>query len=152
MRKILAITVIVSLIITLIVGLVDTTPHDVVGVTRYGWPVAWRFVYVTITPSSNYRISSFIIDLVFWFVGITACYGIATSKVVYRIKRSKLQQTAEKNRAYSDETTLTGTEDLFGKFVLWLENQPIIRLIIVLAAIITILGVIIRILKLFGGY
>lgn len=68
MKKIIAIAVIVGLVMTLVTGLINTTPDDLVGATWYGWPAAWRIVPVTATPSSNYEIVPFVEDFIFWFV------------------------------------------------------------------------------------
>ena len=57
-----------GLVITLITGLINTTPSGLVGATWYGWPFAWRIVPVTATPTANYEISKFIGDLIVWFV------------------------------------------------------------------------------------
>ncbi len=60
--------VIIGLVITLITGVINTTPYGLVGATWYGFPAAWRIVLVTATPATNYHIVNFILDWIFWIV------------------------------------------------------------------------------------
>lgn len=68
MKKIAIVALIVGLVITLITGLVKTTPQDLVGATWYGWPLAWRIVPVVLQPQASYKIGEFIGDVIIWFI------------------------------------------------------------------------------------
>lgn len=66
--KMLVYAIIVGLIIALITGVINTTPHGLVGATWYGFPAVWRIVLVTATPVTHYKVINFIGDWIFWFV------------------------------------------------------------------------------------
>lgn len=59
---------IIGLVITLITGVINSTPSGLLGATWYGLPAAWRFVLVTDPPVTHYNVASFIVDWIFWFV------------------------------------------------------------------------------------
>ena len=68
MKKIIIVALIVGFVITLITGLIRTTPQDLVGATWYGWPLAWRIVPVVLQPQTSYNIGEFIADVIIWFI------------------------------------------------------------------------------------
>jgi hypothetical protein len=68
MKKVLAASIIIGVVITAITGLINTTPSGLVGATWYGWPFAWRTVPVIPNPVNNYDIPRLIADFVVWFV------------------------------------------------------------------------------------
>jgi len=57
-----------GLVITLITGLVDVTPMNLVGATWHGWPLAW--FYVIVYPGSPVSVSwlNVIGDTTVWFL------------------------------------------------------------------------------------
>jgi hypothetical protein len=65
----------VGLLVTLITGLVDVTPTDLVGATWYGLPLAW--FYVIVYPGSPWRVDwvNFAGDLVLW-VAVSFVIGL----------------------------------------------------------------------------
>lgn len=67
-KKIVGLAIIVGLVITLITGIINTTPSGLLGATWYGWPFAWRIVPVVPNPVATYRIWQFIGDFIIWFV------------------------------------------------------------------------------------
>jgi large-conductance mechanosensitive channel len=68
MKKIVVAALIGGLVITLITGLVNTTPQDLVGATWYGWPLAWRIIPVVLQPQASYKIGEFVGNVIIWFV------------------------------------------------------------------------------------
>ncbi|MBU7013574.1 MAG: hypothetical protein HXS52_11350 [Theionarchaea archaeon] len=68
MKKVLAASIVIGVIITLVTGVINTTPSGLVGATWYGWPFAWRIVPVVLNPVSNYDIPKLVADLVVWIV------------------------------------------------------------------------------------
>jgi hypothetical protein len=68
MKKLLILSVIKGLLITLITGLLNTTPSDLVGSTWYGWPFAWRYVPVVLEPVASYDAVHFIMDVIIWTI------------------------------------------------------------------------------------
>lgn len=76
----------IGLLITLISGLVDTTPAGIMGATWHGWPLAW--LYVIVYPGSPWSIDSLNLggDLLLWFiVSIAGLWGL----LALRHKRRK---------------------------------------------------------------
>ena len=68
MIKKIGIGMLIGFIITLITGSLDTTPKDWVGGVFYGFPLEWRIVQVTATPTTHYNIANFLVDSLFWIV------------------------------------------------------------------------------------
>lgn len=68
MKKMLILAVIVGVVITLITGVINTTPSDLVGASWYGWPFVWRIVPVVPDPVASYNIAKFIGDVIVWFI------------------------------------------------------------------------------------
>jgi hypothetical protein len=58
----------VGLAITLISGLVDTTPSGILGATWHGWPLVWS--YVIVYPGSPWSVNwvNFAGDILLWSV------------------------------------------------------------------------------------
>jgi hypothetical protein len=61
-------SLVTGLVITLITGLVDVTPMNLVGATWHGWPLAW--FYVIVYPGSPISINwlNLLGDIIVWFV------------------------------------------------------------------------------------
>ena len=57
-------------IVTLLTGLVPSTPPMLVGATHYGYPLAWLFRLVIAPQYNPWRIDvpNFFADIVIWFV------------------------------------------------------------------------------------
>jgi hypothetical protein len=55
-----------GMIITLLTGLIDTTPQGLVGASHYGYPWAWRHIPVVLNPVTNYDAVNFTADYFFW--------------------------------------------------------------------------------------
>lgn len=68
MKKMLILAVIVGVVITLITGVINTTPSGLVGASWYGWPFAWRIVPVVPDPVASYNAAKFIGDVIVWFI------------------------------------------------------------------------------------
>ena len=67
MKKIVY-ALIAGLVITLITGFINNTPSGLLGAIHYGFPLVWRIVLVTATPTTNYDFVNFIGDVIIWFV------------------------------------------------------------------------------------
>jgi hypothetical protein len=67
----------VALMITLISGVVDTTPPGILGATWNGWPLAW--FYVIVYPGSPWSIDwvNFAGDVMLWFAVVFAVFCTA---------------------------------------------------------------------------
>jgi cytochrome b561 len=68
MKKIVVSAVIIGIVITLITGIINTTPSGLVGASWYGWPFAWRIIPVVPNPEASYDIAEFIGDWVVWSI------------------------------------------------------------------------------------
>ncbi len=67
---VLVLSVIGGLLITLLTGLINSTPYPLVGATWYGYPASWN-IYMVVGPQYNpwsFQAASFVIDVVVWFV------------------------------------------------------------------------------------
>jgi hypothetical protein len=49
-------------------GLVNVTPHDLLGASWYGWPIAWRFVIVYPGSPVTYNWLNLILDIAIWSI------------------------------------------------------------------------------------
>jgi len=65
----------VGLLITLISGVIDTTPPGILGATWHGWPLAW--FYVIVYPGSPWSIDwvNFGGDMILWFAVAFAAFS-----------------------------------------------------------------------------
>jgi len=66
--KLMVLSAVTGLVITLITGLVDVTPMQLVGATWHGWPLAW--FHVIVYPGSPISVNwlNLIDDIIVWFV------------------------------------------------------------------------------------
>lgn len=81
--KTLIASLIIGIVITLVTGLINTTPN-LVGATWYGWPVAWMYHYVTYPPSTAYNYVNLVIDIVVWFI-----IALVVLSVAMRVMKKK---------------------------------------------------------------
>lgn len=72
MKKMLIFAIIGGIVITLITGMINTTPAGLLGASWYGWPFAWRIVPVVPDPVASYNIAKFVGDFIIWFVVVFA--------------------------------------------------------------------------------
>ncbi len=52
---------------SLLSGIINVTPAQLVGAAWYGWPIAWLYNLVTYPPTTTYNYTNLAIDVVFWF-------------------------------------------------------------------------------------
>lgn len=52
---------------SLLTGIINVTPTQLVGAAWYGWPIPWLYSLVTYPPATTYNYTSLAIDAVFWF-------------------------------------------------------------------------------------
>jgi len=66
----LLISILGGVLVTLLTGLVPSTPPMLVGATHYGYPLAWLFRLVIAPEYNPWRIDllNFFADIVIWFV------------------------------------------------------------------------------------
>jgi len=67
-------------IITLLTGLIETTPPMLVGAVHYGYPLAWLFRMVVAPQYNPWKVDfgSFIADTVVWFIIVAIVAFIVT--------------------------------------------------------------------------
>jgi hypothetical protein len=70
MTRRLLISILGGVLVTLLTGLVPSTPPMLVGATHYGYPLAWLFRLVIAPEYNPWRIDllNFLADIVIWFV------------------------------------------------------------------------------------
>ncbi len=71
MKKIILSAGVLGVAITLITGMINTTPKNLVGATHYGFPWAWRYVPVVPNPVATYDLTHFLGDIVAWCVVVS---------------------------------------------------------------------------------
>ena len=83
MKLMVLLSVVAGLVITLITGLVDVTPMQLVGATWHGWPLPW--FYVIVYPGSPISVSwlNLIGDIIVWFV-----IALAVALVISKFKKT----------------------------------------------------------------
>lgn len=66
----LLISILGGVLVTLLTGLLPSTPPMLVGATHYGYPLAWLFRLVIAPEYNPWRIDllNFFADIVIWFV------------------------------------------------------------------------------------
>lgn len=71
-----AIAIAISIVITVMTGIVPSTPAMLVGASWYGLPASWLIKMVVAPQYSPWKIqyANLIIDIVFWFVIIGVLY------------------------------------------------------------------------------
>lgn len=68
MRLMVLVSAVAALMITLITGLIDVTPMNLVGARWHGWPFAWFYVIVYPGSPISFNWFNFVADLTIWFV------------------------------------------------------------------------------------
>ena len=83
MKLMVLVSAVTGLAITLITGLVDVTPLQLVGAIWHGWPLAW--FYVIIYPGSPISVNwlNLIGDIIIWFV-----IALAVVLVISKFKKT----------------------------------------------------------------
>jgi hypothetical protein len=69
-RTVMALSVIGGMAITLLTGLVNSTPEQLVGGTWYGYPTSW-IIRLVLAPQYNpwsFQAANFVIDVIVWSV------------------------------------------------------------------------------------
>jgi uncharacterized membrane protein len=68
-RKTVSCALLLGVVITLITGVVNTTP-GILGALWYGWPMSWLKRLVIAPQYNPWRVTfgSLFIDIVFWFI------------------------------------------------------------------------------------
>lgn len=56
-----------GIIITMITGLVSSTPKNLVGAVWYGYPLNWINKLITYPTAWRIQLGGLVIDLIFWF-------------------------------------------------------------------------------------
>ncbi len=78
--KIILLSVIAAIVITILSGFVNVTPQGLVGATWYGWPFAWRYIIVYPGSPENYDFKNVGIDALLWFVLIVVVATLVSSR------------------------------------------------------------------------
>jgi len=63
-------SVVGGIVITLLTGMMNSTPGQLVGATWYGYPTSW-IIRMVVAPQYNpwsFQAANFVIDVVVWFV------------------------------------------------------------------------------------
>ena len=83
MKLMVLVSVVAGLVITLITGLINVTPMQLVGATWHGWPFPW--FYVIVYPGSPISINwlNLIGDIIVWFV-----IALIVALVISKLKRA----------------------------------------------------------------
>jgi large-conductance mechanosensitive channel len=68
MKLMVLVSAVAALVITLITGLIDVTPMNLVGARWHGWPFAWFYVIVYPGSPISFNWFNFVADLIIWFV------------------------------------------------------------------------------------
>ena len=68
MKLIIPISVVAGLTITLVTGLLNVTPMQMVGATWHGWPLAWFYVIVYPGSPTSVDWPNLIGDIIVWSV------------------------------------------------------------------------------------
>ena len=68
MKLMVLVSVVAGLVITLVTGLLDVTPMQLVGATWHGWPLAWFYVIVYLGSPTSVDWLNLIGDIIVWFV------------------------------------------------------------------------------------
>jgi large-conductance mechanosensitive channel len=68
MKLTILVSAIAALVVTLITGLIDVTPMNLVGARWHGWPLAWFYVIVYPGSPISFNWFNFVADLIIWFL------------------------------------------------------------------------------------
>ena len=68
MKLMVLVSAVAALVITLITGLIDVTPMNLVGARWHGWPFAWFYLIVYPGSPISFNWFNFVADLIIWFV------------------------------------------------------------------------------------
>ena len=68
MKLMVLVSAVAALVITLITGLIDVTPMNLLGARWHGWPLAWFYVIVYPGSPMSFNWFNFVADLIIWFV------------------------------------------------------------------------------------
>jgi hypothetical protein len=79
--KLLGFSVIAGVAVTLVTGLINTTPSGLLGASWYGWPASWLRKLVLAPQYNPWKLdkTALLIDLVVWFVVALIILYITTS-------------------------------------------------------------------------